>query len=365
MILVGNEKFHEEIKGFVSQFQFQKMSLDVFEIAQVEFRQVIILSSKVLEVMTKEVKYKLERAPIIMIYNDTGRELPFCSDNFVFEFSSKSNMKIVQNQITLWDKQLQQYEFMRSHFVSLQQEIITMSEKMNGQLGRIKKIYEIQTPLRKLKSKGVEIVSKYSVGEDRSSEYFDFHKSDNKISIFMTKTNSYLASALMMKIFQEEKDQGLFGEKKQLLFLKTLREEVNELLASDDIKTQILIAELDLSTFNIKGFNLGSFRFVSSHHNEFETRHLNLNSEFDSSLFEIQLNRSERLLIHSQGFERSWSQKNNTGLIEDILTDKKLNSQEILDELFFKVKQGRQNSFTDYDCSVIYVEVSKNAILKI
>ena len=367
MIIIGDDKFAKSLEVYVEDFQSQHIGIDIFEFAQVEYGQLAIISDRCLHEVSDSSREKLIKLPAIIVYQETENELPFYLPNFVLKFNPQNNKSLLLNNIHLWERQLRQEEFMRSHFVSLQQEIISMTEDMNSQMSKIKKIYDIQIPMRSLKLKGLEIISKYSVGSDRDSEYFDFLKTENKVYIFMTHTNSYLTSALLMKLFQEEKEKTLWDQAQVKQFLKKIQSEASELAThkKEKIETQIFLAELDLKSYELSGYNLGEFRLTSTHQNNLETKKLNLMTNPEDAFFKIQLSRGERFLIHSNGFEKSWAQSNNNEMINNILINKNLKSKDIVDELFFKVKQGTDSSFTDFDSSVVFMEVAKNAFIQL
>src|SRR5690606_27282365 len=131
------------------------------------------------------------------------------------------------------------------------------------------------------------------------------------------------------------------NEQKQVKFINELKVEMDKINANrtNPVSAHILTAIIDLSSYKVSGYNLGTFGFKSSLGKEYamNSQKNSLLTDLESAKFEIQLNRSEKLMLSSPGFLQNWEKLNAEFMPEDILTKPGIKALDILDELFFQM----------------------------
>ena len=369
MIIVENDK---EISDFVANlnlgFGAVKLDTDSLEFTKILTNDFYVISSNALTKVSDRVVNELQKVVGLAVYGSKNSSFDKFS-NIIFTWNENTDKEVVKNQFTLLQDLISQAEVMRSQLISLNVELAQMTGALEHELIRLKRAHEKKTPKRLEEIKGISFYSKYSAGESMGGEFFDMFKTPGYVFILMSSTSSYLASSSILTFFTSLKMDENISDKTQVKFLKEIKREIEKINSSKDkpIDAHIITAVIDLNSYKVKGYKLGHFAFKSSLGREFPENQtvFSILDELEDGKFEIQLNRSEKLMLLSPGFESNWTALNSEFMAEDILTKPGIKSIDILDELFFQMKKDSESGFLNKDASVILLEVDRNVMVQI
>lgn len=235
-----------------------------------------------------------------------------------------------------------------------------------GQLAKIKSIYEEVVPKRSQDIKGVSFLSKYNVGEKPGGEFFEVIARNNKLLFFLSSSSSYVSSSLILSYFnylQQEKNINLENLEK---FLANLSTEVGDLIKDEGNEIQLLLFIVDMGSLELKGYNFGQSVIVRKNET-YSVDEVRLNSEgMKKAFFSFKLERGEKFVVLSPGLMKNFElNRPKEKTIEFVREQFKLRPIELLDEIFFHLKRGRDSMFLTYDGSGVCFDIDENVIMEI
>jgi len=183
--------------------------------------------------------------------------------------------------------------------------------EMQKQLNRVKDFHREFAPKRFEEIRGIEFYSKFLAGLSSGGEFFDLIRIGSSILVFISSTYSYITSGVILKHYSEIKNWESSNLDKIKKFIRNIEVDLAEVSKKSEKKTafknQILIANLDLNTLNMVGYNFGNCSSITNVKN---ASHLPQNdfpiaeSFCDRTYFEYKLRRSEKLLFVSPGLKK-------------------------------------------------------------
>ena len=247
----------------------------------------------------------------------------------------------------------------------INQRLSTFESFYEKDLKSIKKIHKKLVPLRKEKIKGVVISSKFLAGMSSGGEFFDIKKEEGHLIVYLTSANSYYLSSLCLGFFDHLKKTKITKKEDLLSYLGFIENSIASAKQSN-LKLQIGIFIIDLSTYKIWGVNFGKTFVKSTKSKLLKGNDYFLSREnFDKSFFSFNLERSEKLFIFSPGFKKSSSKLINDVQINKILEEGE-NSDDLINEFFFQIKrENLESEFLEFDSSILCLEVDSNAIMQV
>lgn len=258
----------------------------------------------------------------------------------------------------------------REKFLEVGSDLNLMIEKSLDELQKVKALHEKVVPMKNDTFKGIKIISKFAAGEKAGGEFFDIVKGEQEVLLLLTNTKSYVAASIILSHFEKLRVSNYFGKEKVCSFLTDLSSELLSLDLldySDSESLQLLVVKVNLNKMKASGYQFGQNGIVSSENNSFGSNTFPVGKEFfDQAEFSFDLKRGERLVISSPGVRNNcgdlMDNQNYSKFVKEKLA---LEPRELLNEIFFQLKKGRDGDFLEFDASVIYIEVDKNAIIEI
>lgn len=290
-------------------------------------------------------------------------------NNYLGHIDANSNAQIqaniIQSFTCLIDKSLD----LKSSLIKLNTEMDNVVSNVELELLRIKKLYERSAPKRFDYLKGLTYISKYAAGESSGGEFFDAIKVDSKLLVLMSSCDSYLTSSCILNLFANLKDEASLDKSIINSFVEEVVNEVNVLSdgGKEEIDCNLLVCMLDFKSFEISGNIFGSFDVCSSNSKHiYKGNTLKINKKnIEKSLFEMHLQRKERLLLMSPGFKINWGSGKQEINLDEVISDEDIKPNDLLDELFFQMKKDVKSGFLKHDASAIMLEVDQNVMLEI
>ena len=235
------------------------------------------------------------------------------------------------------------------------------------ELHRVKKLHEHIVPLRSSKFKGVELFSKYFAGQSSGGDFFDVIESGGSVLLLLASTPSYVFSSVVLTNFIQLKERYR-GVEQLDEFLDSCVAEMRSLSGNSIINDfEVLLANIDTSTLQIKGRIFGKIDVISEKARQVESNQFPVDKPFyEKAKFSFELERGERVLILSPGIH-----KNCDGIIngEEYIRFVQNNMGEqpknLFNEIFFQLKKDVEGDFLKHDATVILLEVDTNVIHKI
>ncbi|MCK5883163.1 MAG: hypothetical protein KAG61_05700 [Bacteriovoracaceae bacterium] len=260
----------------------------------------------------------------------------------------------------------------RSRMVRLAQlgeELNDLTEHMDKEITRVKKIHENLIPVRSENLKGVEIFSKYAAGEASGGEFFDFYQDGNSVFFILSSSTSYLMSSTIISRLEILKSTPLSNSSMKEMVAGIL-EDAHTLEISDHEDRNaldLLTIKIDLISMSIEGHRFGGGEIVAKG----EVPALPLVNKLDvafidEAYFEFGMQHSDKLVFLSSGIRHNTDGRIGNSNISDFIKKELANSpKELLNELFFQLKKDRDSDFLKHDASAIYIEVNRNGIFKV
>ncbi len=245
--------------------------------------------------------------------------------------------------------------------------------EMQKQLNRVKDFHREFAPKRFEEIRGIEFYSKFLAGLHSGGEFFDLIRIGSSILIFLSSTSSYITSGVILKHYTEIKNWESSNLEKIKKFISDLELDLSEVIKKNEkksgFKNQLLIANLDLNTLNMVGYNFGNCSWVTNVKNP---THLPQNdfpigkSFCDSTFFEYKLRRSEKLLFVSPGLKKDFEELLPRENIYEIFKNSlHLSSIDLINEIYYQLKKENSSDFLSYDASAILIEVQNDIITQV
>lgn len=345
-----------------------KLDLDTYQISNGLQDDLILIHADFLN-ENSEILNKLERQVSLIVFYEEALPVTHL-ENVQGSYKIKDIDDNISKQIQSFENLLKERVVTKSTLHSMSLEMNEIIKQVDSQLIRVKKSYEVKTPRRFKKIKGVKLLSKYAAGDSIGGEFLDSFIHENKIFILMSETSSYLASSSILETFSEMKAKGEINDTSAFDLISNIKDQmviIDQSKIKKELTVKILCAVIDLSCLTIKGYSLGDFEILSNQKIQFyNSNKLNLlNSQIEHGEFEVQIDSFEKVLFVSPGLMKNWVKYCPKQLIEEIIRNSNLNIIEILDEIFFELKRNLTTGYLEHDACSIILEVDKNAIRKV
>ncbi|OFZ24294.1 MAG: hypothetical protein A2381_04670 [Bdellovibrionales bacterium RIFOXYB1_FULL_37_110] len=255
-----------------------------------------------------------------------------------------------------------------SHLKNVGKQLEGLVGNTLAELQRVKNIHEQVVPMRNEKMKGVEILSKYSAGEKTGGDFFDILSDKNEFVLLLTTSVSYVVSSVILAHFEVLKKKKNLDDQVILDLIGDIESELGELgfgKKVDDI--QLFVVKFDLKKFIARGYIFGKFELISNMKGIVTGNDYPLKKVFaDKAHVDIPFKRGEKLVLLSPGVRNNFAELVKENDLTCFLRDNfSQTGKALLNELFFNLHKNCKNDFLVYDASVIFIEVSKNAIFQV
>ncbi len=239
--------------------------------------------------------------------------------------------------------------------------LTTLSERMGVELKRVKSLHEKLVNFRSEDFKGVKVTSKFASGEKPGGEFFDVVSGAGGPIFILTSTNSYVSSSILMSQLESLYQQAEFSDEVLTRVMVNIEKEFAT-LGLDLSSCAMMVMRLELASMKVSSFSFGGVSFLIDAQEVHKTKpYAPPLSELNPYLWTRQLERGQRLVILSPGFNRNCDIKKK----EHVLSLVNEGARDFLTKAFFELKKDRESSFLEYDASAIYFEVNPNAILQV
>ena len=218
------------------------------------------------------------------------------------------------------------------------------------ELERLKSIHEKLVPIREEKFKGLSATSKFGAGESAGGEFFDVLSNDKEVLMLVARSRSYLVSSMIMGQFDELRSIQNFNDERIAKYIENVQAEIEAAeLKEEKRKLDLLFVRIDLKTMKGQVWKTGGS--------------LLLNDGKIVAEDSFTLDRNSKLMVLSSGLlENSPGRES---LISTAVEKKSETSREILNEVFYTLRNEKKGMFFSHDATMLVFEVDKNAILQI
>lgn len=261
---------------------------------------------------------------------------------------------ILSNQLQFFWTMLEDQRKLQKHMAQFSLELDQVLQNAEEEMVRAKKIHEIFVPRRKDEIKGISFVHKYAAGEGGGGEFYDLVQTSSKVYQIMLSSQSYLISSAILGILGQQKEKDFNPQ----AFLKDALQEIETINGAKKKKANVDLMVLELDLTSLK---------MTSHTNS----KAELYSQSKGSLpvtkdATYQLDKGEKVIVFSSGFISNWSEGHpEKDMNQFVKAQAKLPLNELMSELFFHVKEGKEGSFLKRDATVVMMEVNRHGIHKI
>lgn len=261
---------------------------------------------------------------------------------------------ILSNQLQFLWNLLEDQRKLQRHMVEFSRELDQVLQEAEVEMVRAKKIHNTIVPRRNEEIKGIVFTNKYGAGEGGGGEFYDLVSTSSKVYQILFSSQSYLLSSSVMGILAEYREKGFDTE----AFLKDVEDEISAINVTKKKKpfVDLTLLELDLSTLVLTLLTDTKSELYSQTKGQ-------LNLQKGSS---VQLAKNEKVVVFSTGFLFNWNEGHpDKNLAEFLKLHKGSSTVELMSELFFQVKEGRESQFLQKDAIVVMMEVNRHGIHKI
>jgi len=263
------------------------------------------------------------------------------------------NWTILSNQLQFLWNLLEDQKKLQHHMAQFSLELDQVLQEAEVEMVRAKKIHNTIVPRRNEEVKGIVFTNKYGAGEGGGGEFYDLVSTPSKVYQVLFSSQSYLLSSSVMGILAEYREKGFNTE----AFLKDIKDEIESLnVTKRKPFFDLLLLELDLSTLSLTQLSDSKAELYSQTKGQ-------ISLQKGSS---VQLVKNEKVVVFSTGFLFNWNEGHPDKNLSEFLKLQGGNSTgELMSELFFQLKEGRESQFLKKDAIVVMMEVNKHGIHKI
>jgi hypothetical protein len=264
------------------------------------------------------------------------------------------NWTILSNQLQFFWGLIEDQRKLQKHWAVFCIELDQVLQNAEVEMTKAKKIHDALVPRRHDEIKGVTFSNKYAAGDGGGGEFYDLHQTPSKVYQFLVSSQSYLISSAILGILGQHRAKDF----DPAAFLKEVYAEIETINGAKKKKSAVdlLLLELDLNTLTLKSY--------TDHKAEFLSQMKGKISLTKDSLY--QLGKGEKVVVFSSGFISNWSEahpgKDLTKFVKDF---DKTSSSELMTELFFQLKEGKESEFLKKDATVVMMEVNRHGFHKV
>lgn len=261
---------------------------------------------------------------------------------------------MLSNQMQFFWGLIEDQRKLQKHMVQFSQELDQVLQNAEVEMVRAKKVHHALIPRRSEDIKGVIFTNRYAAGEGGGGEFYDLHQTPSKVYQILLSSQSYLISSAILGILGQHREKE-FNPHSFLADVENEIATINEMKKKQS-SVDILILELDLSTLNLTALSNSKAELYSQMKGRLE---LKKDQPF-------QLAKGEKVIVFSTGFIFNWSEGHpERNLSEFIKAENNRPAGELMSELFFQLKDGKESQFLKKDATVVMMEVNRHGIHKV
>lgn len=264
------------------------------------------------------------------------------------------NWTMLSNQLQFFWNLLEDQKMLQKHMVQFSQELDQVLQNAEVEMVKAKKIHEMFVPRRMDEIKGITFSNKYAAGEGGGGEFYDLIQTPTKVFQIMVASQSYLISSAILGILGQHREKDF----NPAIFLKEAAVEIETINGAKKKKSdvEITMMELDLGTLELKLHSSNKPDLYSQTHGRVE---LTMERNY-------KLSKGEKLIVFSPGFIFNWKEGHPDKDIHGFLKNhEKFGPGELMSELFFQLKEGKESQFLTKDATVVMMEVNRHGIHKV
>lgn len=261
---------------------------------------------------------------------------------------------ILTNQLQFMWSLVEDQRKLQKHIAQFSVELDQVLQNAELEMVKAKKIHETLVPRRQEDIKGVVFTNKYAAGDGGGGEFYDLHQTPSKIYQIMLTSQSYLVSSALLGLLGQHKEKDFKPE----AFLQDALAEIETINSAKKKKSSadLMLLELDLNTLQLKSYTSSKAELYSQ-----QSGSLTL-----AKGQSYQLAKGEKVIVFSSGFISNWSEgRPDKNLPEFIKSQAGAATKELLSELFFQLKETKNDKFLSKDATVVMMEVNRHGIHKV
>ncbi len=291
-------------------------------------------------------------------YNCESKE---CINFSNLDKQSLHNTKhIISNLLLSRDKESYLFNRIKQANQRIKKLILTLESDVDNNKKRYKKVRNFL----KKDFKNVSFQTLFKVGLNSGSEIQEVFESHSHIYWVFIHTDNYEASSEFYSILAELSNKVEIS----LNFLVATLLEKSKYLPNRKENLQLFIGCLSKKDLKLDSYLFGNFYLLSTQRDHI---YFKKNIPFDLDFLErakisFQFARDEKVLILSPGALQNLDTfKTDDELVAFVLKHLELGKDDLLDEIMLDLADIQKGKFFDFDASLGYLEVSKNAIIDI
>lgn len=254
---------------------------------------------------------------------------------------------------------------MQSGKEKLGQNIEQLVSSSLRELKRIKRLHQALVPLREDKLKGLTVFSKYAAGEAPGGEFFDVIERDKDFLLVLSHSSSYVLTSMVISHISALRDSGVFSKESLEETLSLMMKDCSALVKESDF--DFFIMKVDMKSLDVIGHSFGGVRLYSNKKFSVPENEYPFSKPFlEKSFFSGKLERGGRYLTISPGLIRNCDGEidgKDIGKFIKLRIDDSVH--DVLNDLIYQLKKGRDESFLKFDATVILKEVDSNVIIQV
>ncbi len=262
------------------------------------------------------------------------------------------NWTMLSNQLQFFDTIIQEQRALQKQMTQFSQELDQVLQTAQAEMSRAKKIHELLIPRRSEEIKGVAFFNKYAAGDGGGGEFYDLVQTSTTVYQVLVSSQSYLTSSALMGLLNIHKARAFSPG----AFLAEARTEIATINGAKKKKAEVdlLVLELDLGHLTVRAHGDGKAEFY------------NQKGRIDLRGAPHQLSKGEKMIVFSPGFLFNWKEGNpNKDLFTFLSGHSRVEPLELMTELFFQIRDGKDEKFLKKDATVAIMEIHRNGIHQI
>jgi len=260
---------------------------------------------------------------------------------------------MLSNQLQFLWTMLDEQKNLQKHILKFSHELDHALQSAEAEMIKAKKIHEVLIPKRSEEIKGVSFLNKYAAGDGGGGEFYDLHKSGNKVYQILISSQSYLISSSLIGLLNQQKQKDFDPE----VFLRDAQSEIQTINGAKKKKSEVdlVIVEMDTAHLTLKLHGQGRAEFYS-----------HLKGKIDLVSTSYQLAKGERIIILSPGFLFNWKEGHIKQELYSFLNNHhQMTQADLMMEIFLQLSLVKETDFLTKDATVAMMEVNRHGIHKI
>lgn len=257
-------------------------------------------------------------------------------------------------------------------------DINLILQKVEREMERVKKLHTDLMPKRYQDFKGLHLLSKFASGESLGGEFFDLAEINHKMLFFLSSSNSYLTSTLILNSFNDLKTKDDINLEDLKSVIGGISNELNVLgqtKKKKKINLEMMIGFINLKNLKLEGYNFGQNTFISTNQNDVQknAKHVigandyPVDPQFEKqAYFDVKLERGAMGYFVSSGVKKNCQDYlRGQDYLQFIAKHTNLYKEDMLQEVFFELRKERENEFLERDATMIFMQVDPNMIVEV